>query len=266
MDLICANFPTTLQLNILMFISLKGGNPMKFKAIISTLSLYFVLLSTCMFSFALPLNTNLNKLNLSASPLGIVTRHNVIVVIDPGHGGKDPGALYNGVSEKFLNLDIAMKLGKKLEEVGVTVLYTRKTDISVGLGERADFANKAKADLFVSIHNNSLPSKLSYGGSETLYTITPADNEKRYKINSIGLATILQNEMVSTLKTTNRGLIYRPNLAVLRRTNMPSVITEIAYMTNKNNLVQLNNPVFRQKAASSLSLGIVKALVKMGKV
>ena len=94
------------------------------------------------------------------------------LVLDAGHGGKDPGALGKTGKEKNINLAVALAVGKLVEQnmKDVKVVYTRKTDIFVELNERADIANRAKADLFVSIHTNALPGKAQGRGSET-YTL-----------------------------------------------------------------------------------------------
>lgn len=239
---------------------------MKFKPLIGLLTLSSVLASNCVFSWALPLNINLNSTNIESSPISFIARQKIIVVVDAGHGGSDPGAVYGGVNEKHLNLDMALKLGKLLEQKGLKVLYTRKTDVFVSLKQRAVLANNAKAALFISIHNNALPYNLSYRGTETLFALPTAGKSYPFKINSQALASIIQNELVSSLKTTNHGLKYRPNLSVLKRTLMPAVITEISYMTNKGDLASLNNNNFRQNAANAISIGVIKALKKMGKL
>lgn len=241
---------------------------MKIKNLLLFLMLVTVIItSTGISSFALSFNASYSNTNTAfSSPISWISYQKATVVIDPGHGGSETGAVYSGFYEKNFNLDIALKLGKMLEQKNIKVLYTRKTDSFVGLRDRADFANNANADLFISVHNNALPNDRSHRGTETLYTLPGSTNPYPYKINSLEFAGILQNQMISQLKTTNQGLKYRPNLAVLRLTNMPAVITEVAFMTNKNDLSLLNNNNFRQKASNAISAGVVKALVKMGKL
>ena len=88
-----------------------------------------------------------------------------VLVIDPGHGGKDPGAVNGKNQEKTINLNIALKMGKLIEDncKNVKVIYTRKTDVFVELYKRADIANKAGADMFISVHTNSAKNKSAYG-------------------------------------------------------------------------------------------------------
>ena len=86
------------------------------------------------------------------------------VVLDAGHGGEDPGAIKNGIKEKDVVLDVVLKIGKILEKnKNIEVIYTRKTDIFIGLRERANIANKAKANLFISVHCNGVKSTAARG-------------------------------------------------------------------------------------------------------
>ncbi len=178
-----------------------------------------------------------------------------LVVIDPGHGGSDPGATHGGVYEKDLNLDIAKRLNALLKSKNIKTYMTREEDIYVGLYERAYIANDMKATLFVSIHNNAYYAK--YKGTETLYypivTSSSGFNGKRF-------AQIAQADLVNALGTQNRGIIERPNLVVLKATKMPAILAEIAFMTNSGDLANLKSEEFRQKAAQALCDSIIKAL------
>ena len=106
-----------------------------------------------------------------------------IVVIDPGHGGHDPGAIGSTTREKVINLSIALEVGRLIEKncSDVKVIYTRKKDEFVPLDERANIANKNKADLFISIHTNSLPSGKIARGAET-YTLGMAKAEANLEV------------------------------------------------------------------------------------
>lgn len=181
----------------------------------------------------------------------------VTVVIDPGHGGEDLGATKGDLYEKKLNLDISLKMGKLLEDLGVNVVYTRDKDIDVGLDERVNIANRINAALFISVHNNYMPKDAGYKGTETLYC-TPVDTDEN-KMDGQKLAAIVQNKLVNTLKTVDNGTIYRPNLVVLRKTNMPAVIAEIAYMSNSSDRAKLTDEGFRQKAAEALTEAVMEA-------
>lgn len=178
-----------------------------------------------------------------------------LVVIDPGHGGSDPGATHGGVYEKDLNLDIAKRLNALLKSKNIKTYMTREEDIYVGLYERAYIANDMKATLFVSIHNNAYYAK--YKGTETLYfpqvTSSSGFNGKRF-------AQIVQEDLVNALGTQDRGIIERPKLVVLKATKMPAILAEIAFMTNSGDLANLKSEEFRQKAAQALCDSIIKAL------
>lgn len=188
----------------------------------------------------------------------------VIVVIDPGHGGEDLGA-YNGILyEKDINLDISLKLGELLEELGVNVVCTRQTDVFVDLDPRVDLANKLEATLFISVHSNAMPDYSDYGGTETLYC--PSLNPKYSKMDGKKLAVIVQQELVKALGTIDNGIIERPNLVVLRKTEMPAVIAEIAYISNPSDRAKLADGTFRQNVAKALADAVAKALDEMDAV
>lgn len=127
----------------------------------------------------------------NAASAGNIAHGVEVVVIDPGHGGNDPGAHYGGTSEKDLTLKVALKLGKMIEEgmPGVKVVYTRKTDKALGLDKakdlqaRADIANKAGGDLFISIHVNAAKSTAARGVETLIMGESP--KEQRYNENAL---------------------------------------------------------------------------------
>lgn len=185
----------------------------------------------------------------------------VIIVIDPGHGGEDLGAYHEKLYEKDINLDISKKLGEKLEEKDIRVVYTRDDDTFIDLDPRVNIANDLEATLFISVHNNAMPDNSQYRGTETLYC--PLVSEVERRMDGEKLALIVQKELVKTLNTIDNGIIQRPNLAVLRKTKMPAVIVEIAYISSSSDREKLKNEEFRQKAADALSNAVMKALEKM---
>ena len=189
----------------------------------------------------------------------------VIVVIDPGHGGEDLGACNGTLCEKDINLDISLQLGEILDELGVSVVYTRDTDVFIDPAPRADFANELDATLFISVHSNSIEDYPDYRGTETLYC-PPPENPRYSKMNGKKLALIVQKELIKALGTVDNGIIERPNLAVLRRTKMPAIIAEIAYISNSSDKAKLADASFRKKAATALADAVVKALDEMGAV
>ncbi len=182
------------------------------------------------------------------------------VVIDPGHGGYETGAIASGIYEKNLNLDIAKRLNSLLIAEGVETYMTRSDDSYVGLYDRSGLANSLNADLFISVHNNA-QSEASVSGSMSLYY--PSDSHSKGNLSTKEFASIVQSKLVGALGTKDLGIIQRPNLAVLRTTKMPAVIAEVAYMTNSQELHKLSSSDFKQKAAEALKDAVLAALKKI---
>lgn len=146
-----------------------------------------------------------------------------LVVLDAGHGGENPGAIYNGRQEKDDALALALAVGQILEKNGVDVYYTRETDIFETPLQKAQEANQTGAEYFVSIHRNSSPSPNQYTGVETLV------------YNRYGEAARLAyniNEELEEVGFENQGVNERTNLAVLRRTQMPAVLVEVGFINS----------------------------------
>ena len=195
------------------------------------------------------------------------TAEKFVVVLDAGHGGKDPGNLGSGFKEKDIALSIILKIGSELEKHNdIDVIYTRKTDVFVNLFERGKIANKADADLFVSVHCNSFHTQV-YGTetfvlgtkrSETNFNVAKKENEvifleedyeknyegfdpnnpesligitlmmEDYLDQSILLASYIQNNFTNKLKRHNRG-VKQEGFIVLHQTYMPSVLVETGF-------------------------------------
>jgi len=173
------------------------------------------------------------------------------IVVDPGHGGSDPGASAGNAQEKNLTLDIALKLKDVLEQAGAKVLMTRDKDISVNLYTRAGIANEVNADVFISVHINASDTSASASGTETLYYPDP---EKK------ALAQAVQKALVKSTGLTDRGIVERPGLVVTRETLMPSALAEVAFITNSNDRSLLLTDEFQQKAAEGIANGIIDYL------
>lgn len=180
---------------------------------------------------------------------------NKVIVLDPGHGGSDPGAVAWNVKEKDLNLQVAKILREMLKKAGTTVYMTRTEDKYVGLYTRAAIANNLNADLFVSIHHNA-SSNSGAKGVMTLYY----PSSKKQKMNGQKFAQIVQKNLVSDLNAKDWGIIPRPNLVVTRETRMPAVLAELGFMTNKSELDRLVTYEFQKQAAESLFKSITEAL------
>lgn len=218
------------------------------------------------------------------------------VVLDAGHGGKDYGAIYHGFIEKNIALNVALKVGKLLEQDNaVDVTFTRKTDVFIELTERPNIANRADANIFVSIHCNGEPSKNAYG-TET-FVIGPTKNssnlevaktennvitlEKDYKVKyggfdpkspesiigigiqqeanisrSIDLASKVQDGFTNTLKRKNRSVKQAP-FWVLHRTAMPSILIELGFLSYQQEGAYLNSDEGQDEMAKSIAKAIL---------
>ena len=223
-----------------------------------------------------------------------------VVVLDAGHGGKDPGAIGSSSSnrEKDINLAITLEVGRLLKAncPDVKLIYTRSTDVFIELGRRAEIANKAKADLFVSIHTNALPKTARKATGVQSYTLTlrtastnlavekrensvialEGEAAKKYNYNpspesnimfelmqdhdmkeSVNFAKMVQSEMVHTAGRTDMGVL-QANLAVLRLTYMPSVLLEVGYISTPSEEQFLMSTAGRQTMAKSIYNAIAK--------
>lgn len=174
-----------------------------------------------------------------------------LVVIDAGHGGKDPGAMSNKLKlkEKDLALDTARRLETLLQEAGFATYMIRSEDEYVGLYKRPELANGLNADVFVSIHYNWVPNK-DITGVEVLY-----NGDDPYRDNKT-FAKIVQSEMVKGLNAKDRGIVHRPKLVVIRETKMPAILTEMGFMSNPTEESKMNTEAYRQKCAQVLFNGI----------
>ncbi len=144
-----------------------------------------------------------------------------LVVLDAGHGGANPGAVYNGRREKDDVLRLTLAIGNILEANGVDVYYTRTTDVYESPDQKAQEANQVGADYFVSIHRNSSPYPNQYTGVESLVY-------NRYGAAARMAANI--NEQLERLGFVNQGVNERTNLVVLNRTEMPAVLVEVGFI------------------------------------
>lgn len=177
------------------------------------------------------------------------------VVIDPGHGGSDPGAVGpSGLKEKDVNLDIAWKVTEILRQQGVEVILTREDDYDVGLLPRAQLANDWGATAFVSIHSNASTNR-SVGGTST-YTYVPSGQQRDERLY---LAQLLQEEMVGALWLRDIGVLQE-NFSVLRNTWMPAALCEVAFISNPDEEQLLASDDFRQRAAEAIARGITRFL------
>lgn len=218
-----------------------------------------------------------------------------VVVLDAGHGGHDPGNRGNGLYEKDIALDIILKTGRILEkDPSIKVIYTRKTDVFVDLFKRGQIANKAKADLFVSVHCNAHNTQAF--GTETFvlglhansrnFNIAKKENsvillednyeqnyngfdpnspesvigltitQEEYLEQSLNLASFVQNNFTRQLNRKNRG-VKQAGFVVLHQTFMPSVLIETGFLSNKSEGQYLNSAKGKLQMATSISKAII---------
>ena len=147
----------------------------------------------------------------------------VSIMLDAGHGGRDPGAVYNGRQEKDDTLALTLAIGEILQGRGIDVLYTRTTDVYESPYQKAMEANEAGVDFFVSIHRNSYPTDNTVSGVETL--VYDKSGIKLQMAENI-------NEQLEAVGFVNLGVKERPGLVVLRRTRMPAVLVEVGFINS----------------------------------
>ena len=227
--------------------------------------------------------------------LELAAQKKYVVVLDAGHGGKDPGNTGNGYKEKNIALKVAVAVGKQLQKVdNIKVVFTRDEDVFIDLWKRGDIANQAKADLFVSIHCDSHTSNAYGAGTFVLgirgnkknleiakrenAVILLEDNYKRYEgfdpnsaesmiglsllqeenlDKSLTIASYIQSNFTKKLKRLDRK-VKQDNFQVLRETIMPSVLIELGFLTNRNEGRYLNSKKGQKALSNSIALAIKK--------
>lgn len=196
--------------------------------------------------------------------LDFLTPHEVydkVVVIDAGHGGRAPGATKQGICEKDIDLAIALQVKELFEtdeDESVGVYFTRTDDSNPSFEQRVGLANKADADLFVSIHNNSTKSgrMSTINGTAVMYDEEKAAEEK----GSMQFAQICLEEMLSSLGSTDKGLVAGHDIYIIRSAEMPVALIEVGFMTNEDELNKLNSPEYQKLAAEGIYRAIYRAL------
>jgi N-acetylmuramoyl-L-alanine amidase len=170
------------------------------------------------------------------------------ILVDPGHGGIDPGAIQGGVQEKDVVLNVSLLLRDKLEALGADVEMTRDSDVYPTLQERLDESNRVCADVFISVHGNSV-ANTAISGIETYYY-----DSRDKRLSDLLLHTV-SSELHETAKWSNAR-----NLFVLDGNNVPASLVEIGYLTNKRSRDLLKTPAYQDKVASALSDSLVTYL------
>jgi N-acetylmuramoyl-L-alanine amidase len=180
--------------------------------------------------------------------------YDTIIVIDPGHGGNDVGALAEpDIFEKDFDMDIVRRLTRLFNNPGVLLLPTRTEDIFISLEDRYRLANQM-GDYFISVHNNADDVSKNSAGTVTFYRDHPGDTP----ITSGELAQIVQTELVNRLGTRDRSAVPTEEYRLVNHSTIPTVITEIMFMSNPGELERLLNPGVRQQAAEALRDAIMR--------
>ncbi len=169
-----------------------------------------------------------------------------LIMIDPGHGGTDGGAVGNGLIEKDINLDIALRLRTLLEYQGATVVMTRSSDSRVELSERSQMANLLLPDAVICIHANSVISE-GPNGTETYYFNAQELSRE--------LALSVYKSLVDRIKLTSRGT-FSKDYHMVTATLSPAILVEVGFLSNKQDALMLSDASFRQKAAEGMFDGI----------
>lgn len=186
---------------------------------------------------------------------------NLLVYVDAGHGGSETGAIgnkgtANEIYEKDINLAISLYLNDMLKQAGIKTAMTRTDDSYVSLYDRPVKANNLGADLFLSVHSNSFKNDIAEG-TETLYYANGGDS---YGISSEEFAELIQKEVTAALSTFDRGCVNGSEMYVIRKSAMPAVIAEIAFVSNTDDLAKLSDKNYQKKAAYALCRATIKAL------
>lgn len=179
------------------------------------------------------------------------------VVLDAGHGGKDPGAMANGLREKDINLSVTLKVKTLLEQSGARVVLSRSDDTYIPYDGRYLLASKTKGDIFLSIHSNSSTSPNPYG-SETYYSKVPYNHESNpYPNESIKLASLIETNFAMKTNSKNLG-VKDAGFIVIRKNTVPAALIELAFISNPTDAGKLASATFQQQAAEGIYQGIVE--------
>ncbi|KAB7707443.1 cell wall hydrolase [Bacillus aerolatus] len=173
-----------------------------------------------------------------------------VIVLDPGHGGSDPGAAGYGIREKDVVLDTGLKVNNLFKQTPFQVRMTRSTDKYVSLSGRVDYAKSVGADAFISIHANAFNG--SANGIETYFYNAAYSNPN--VDDSKLLATKIQNRLLTALNLSNRG-VKHGNFHVIRENTMPAVLTELGFIDNKGDNDKLRSDYWRNAAAKAIYYG-----------
>ena len=215
-----------------------------FKYKIYVFFMFFLAISVCSF-----INVNANEFPLL----------NKVIYIDPGHGGADPGTIYKDIYEKDINLELCNKLKDKLESLGAIVYMTRYGDYDLSnnyavsrkksdLNNRAKIINNSKADIYISIHLNSISSS-TWSGAQVFYD----DVNEKNKV----IAELMQNQLKEDLNT-KRKVKELTNMLLNRKVTIPGILIEVGFLSNPNDRYLLQKQYYQKKVINSITTGVLK--------
>ena len=209
--------------------------------------LFFLILTLCSFNYV-----SAKRVEYNLDLLGKV------IYIDPGHGGADPGTIYKDIYEKDINLEICLKLQKVLEKEGAIVYLTRYADYDLSnnsysrkksdLNNRAKIINESKADIYISIHLNSISSS-TWRGAQVFYDDI---NEK-----NIEIANLFQEQLRNDLKTT-RKVKEISTMLMNRKIKVPGILIEVGFLSNPNDRYLLKKDDYQYKICESIKQALIK--------
>ncbi len=198
-----------------------------------------------------PFPNNQNPLPNNPSipnPQNTGDRRRGVIFVDAGHGGRDPGAVANGIQEKDVVLPISLRLGQALQSMGYTVYYTRTNDVEIDLEPRVAAAERINADVFVSVHANALaPGNSGISGVETYHS----------RNSTVGreLASYVHSQIISGTGASDRS-VRGAGFYVVAKTSMPAILVETGYVTNPTEARNLSNPDYQKRMADAIARGI----------
>lgn len=179
-----------------------------------------------------------------------------VIMIDAGHGGQDGGTTGNGLIEKELNLSLVLKIEKYLEDSGIHVYQTRSDDSYPALSWRSPTATDI-AHIMLSVHHNAATSSTA-NGTETFYMVNDNEtNPTENQLTSKLLAETIQSAVVKTLGTTNRGVKSNPAYIILNKSEIPTVLAEIGFLTNYGDALKVSSEANQELIAKNIADGII---------
>ena len=178
-----------------------------------------------------------------------------VLLLDAGHGGKDPGTSGNGLVEKNLTLTLLQKVDMELRNSDIKVYLTRNSDVYPENNTRAKTANDI-AHMMVSIHMNAAAGNPLPNGTETLYQVHAGDG----RLTSKRLAEILLNHIISATGNNSRGIKLRDDLLILNGTTVPTVIIETVFLSNAGDALKISDSAYQDKVARAIADGIIEAM------